>query len=43
MLPELAGGLSVALVRTFKVIKPELKNPHGVEWEQCIRVFEELL
>jgi hypothetical protein len=43
MLPELAGGLSVALARLFRIVDPTLKNPHGAQWEQCQRVFEELL
>src|SRR3954464_95358 len=42
-LPEIAGGLSVALARTFKIVDPALKNPHGEQWERCIRIFEELL
>jgi hypothetical protein len=42
-LPVIAGGLSVALAHTFKIMDPELKNPHGVEWERCGKVFEELL
>ena len=25
--PEIAGGLSVALARSFKIVEPELKNP----------------
>jgi hypothetical protein len=43
LLPDLAGGLSVALARLFHIIDPKLKNPHGEQWEQCQRVFEELL
>jgi hypothetical protein len=42
-LPEIVGGLSVALAHTFKIIDPKLKNPHGAEWEQCEKVFAELL
>jgi hypothetical protein len=42
-LPRIAGGLSVALAHTFKILDPTLKNPHGAEWEQCGRVFDELL
>jgi hypothetical protein len=42
-LPEIAGGLSVALAHTFKILDPKLKNPHGEEWERCGRVFDELL
>jgi hypothetical protein len=42
-LPRIAGGLSVALAHTFKIIDPDLRNPHGAEWERCGRVFDELL
>jgi hypothetical protein len=42
-LPVIAGGLSVALAHTFRIIDPKLKNPHGIEWERCGKVFEELL
>jgi hypothetical protein len=39
-LPRVAGGLSYALAQAFKVIDPDLKNPHGAEWERAIRVFD---
>jgi hypothetical protein len=42
-LPTVAGGISYALAQTFKVIDPELKNPHGVEWERAIKVFNLIL
>jgi hypothetical protein len=42
-LPEIAGGLSIALAHTFKILDPELKNPHAAEWERCRRVFDELM
>jgi uncharacterized protein DUF1931 len=42
-LPELAGGLSVALAHTFRIIDPTQTHPHGEQWERCIRVFNELL
>ena len=32
-LPEIAGGISVALARTFKIIDPQLKNPQAEHWE----------
>ncbi|SRR6266436_1623475 len=32
-LPEIAGGISVALARTFKIIDPKLKNPQADHWE----------
>lgn len=42
-LPRIVGGLSVALAHTFKILYPELKNPHAVEWERARKVFDELL
>jgi hypothetical protein len=42
-LPALAGGLSVALARTFTIIDPDLKNPASAEWEQVFRLFTLLL
>jgi hypothetical protein len=42
-LPEVAGGLSVALARSFKIIDPDLKNPQTKHWQRSIRVFDLLL
>ena len=42
-LPRIAGGLSIALAHTFKILDPKLKNPHAAEWERCKQVFDELL
>jgi hypothetical protein len=42
-LPAVAGGLSVALARTFKIIEPGLKNPQSEHWERAFRVFDQLL
>jgi hypothetical protein len=42
-LTRIAGGLSIALAHTFKIIYPDLKNPHVAEWERCERVFKELM
>jgi hypothetical protein len=39
-LPEVMGGLSVALARTFKIIDPELKNPQTEHWERSFRIFD---
>ena len=38
-----AGGLSVALARAFRIIDPDLKNPQGRHWEQTERIFDLLL
>jgi hypothetical protein len=42
-LPEVAGGLSLALARTFKIIDPNLKNPQLEHWERAFRIFDLLL
>jgi len=43
LLPELAGGLSVALARTFRVVEPELKNPDTEAWDRASAIFRILL
>jgi hypothetical protein len=42
-LPEIAGGLSVALARVFTIIDPVLKNPSSEHWERSFRIFNLLL
>jgi hypothetical protein len=42
-LPAIAGGLSVALARSFKIIDPELKNPVTEHWERAFQIFDQLL
>ncbi|MGZ5033835.1 MAG: DUF1931 family protein [Usitatibacter sp.] len=42
-LPRIAGGISVALARTFKIMDPRLKNPQTEQWEKAFRVFDQLL
>lgn len=42
-LPLIAGGLSVALARTFRILQPERHNPQTAEWERAIEVFDLLL
>jgi hypothetical protein len=42
-LPAVAGGLSVALARTFKIIDPKVVNPSSEHWERAFRVFELLM
>jgi hypothetical protein len=43
MLPDLAGGLGVAVARAMKIIEPDLKNPQTRQWELATRIFELLL
>ena len=38
-----AGGLSLALARTFKIIDPDLKNPQARHWERSFQIFDLLL
>jgi hypothetical protein len=42
-LPELLGGLSVALARAFKIIDGDLKNPQTEHWQKCFRIFDQLM
>lgn len=42
-LPGIAGGLTVALARAFKLIDTKLKNPHTEHWQRVARVFDLLL
>lgn len=42
-LPLVAGGLSVALARTFKIIDPKLAAPHTEQWERAFKIFDLLL
>ncbi|HEX9460956.1 MAG TPA: DUF1931 family protein [Alphaproteobacteria bacterium] len=41
--PVVAGALSVALARSFKIIDPHLKNPESEHWERSFEVFGLLL
>jgi hypothetical protein len=42
-LPAIAGGLSLALARTFTIIDPQTKHPATKEWERAFRIFDLLL
>jgi hypothetical protein len=42
-LPAIAGGLSVALARAFKIIDPDLKNPQSKHWQRSFQIFDLLL
>jgi hypothetical protein len=39
LLPELFGGLSVALGRSFRVIDPTVANPATEHWERAFTLF----
>jgi len=42
-LPEIVGGLSVGLARSFTIIDPGLKNPQAKQWERAFQLFNLLL
>ena len=42
-LPEIAGGLSLAVARSLRIIQPDLANPSTVHWERTFRLFDLLL
>lgn len=42
-LPDVVGGLSVALARSFKILHPQLKNPQTGDWETVLHLFDVVL
>ena len=42
-LPVIAGGLSLAVARTFKIIDPQSKHPATEQWERAFQIFHLLL
>jgi len=42
-LPEIVGGLSMALARSFTIIDPEVRNPGSEDWARIYRIFDTLL
>ena len=42
-LPAVAGGISLALAHTFKIMDPKMKHPATEQWEQAFRIFNQLL
>jgi uncharacterized protein DUF1931 len=42
-IPTIAGGLSLALARAFKVLDPDMKNPQAKHWERSFQIFDLLL
>jgi hypothetical protein len=42
-LPLIAGGLSLALARTFPIIDTKLRNPQTEHWERAFQIFDLLL
>ena len=43
LLPEVAGGLSLALGQSFRVIDHNVRNPATAQWERALRIFDLLL
>lgn len=39
MLPELFGGLSIALARSFRLVDPNSKNPSTEHWQRACAFF----
>ena len=42
-LPQLFGGISVALARTFKLLDADRKAVHSAEWERAFSLFRLLI
>src|ERR1700733_683845 len=42
-LPELFGGISVALARTFRLVEADVKAVHSQEWERAFSIFRLLI
>ena len=42
-LPDVAGGVSLALGQTFRLIDTTLRNPATVHWERAFQIFDLLL
>jgi hypothetical protein len=42
-LAAIAGGLSVALARGFRITDPTMKNPSADDWERALQIFNLLL
>ena len=42
-LPEIAGGLGLALAKIIKIVDPDVKNPQSRHWEKAMRIFDELM
>ena len=39
LLPELFGGLSIALARSFTVVDPKVSNPSTEHWDRAFTLF----
>lgn len=39
LLPELFGGLAVALARSFRAVNPTVSNPSSEDWNRVFTIF----
>jgi hypothetical protein len=39
-LPEIAGELSVARGRSFRIVEPKLRNPQTKDWQGAFALFD---
>ena len=42
-MPEIVGGLGLALAKIMKTVDPGVKNPQSQHWERAMRIFDELM
>jgi hypothetical protein len=42
-LPQVVGGLSVALARTITLCDPDAKNPQTKHWERAFQISDQLI
>jgi hypothetical protein len=42
-LPEVAGGLTVALAKMIRILDPGLKSPHAADWDHAIKATDVLI
>jgi hypothetical protein len=42
-MPEIVGGLGLALAKIIKILYPEVRNPQAQHWDRARRVFDELV
>jgi hypothetical protein len=40
MLPEVFGGMSIALARSFRLLEPDLVNPMTQHWDRAFELFQ---
>ncbi|MGZ4125479.1 MAG: DUF1931 family protein [Actinomycetota bacterium] len=41
--PRIAGGISVAMARCFRILDPNVRNPASVQWERAEQLFDLVL